>query len=205
MLVNTFSSVYGEEPTSTDSEALVVPLYEFKSFNKIPRLSRDCVVTEKIDGTNAHVFISDDLKTVLAGSRNRWVTPGKTTDNYGFAAWVEANREELLKLGPGRHYGEWWGEGINRGYGESEKHFSLFQPKWIDGGPLCVNEVPILYSGEFNTQVINGLLDTLKITGSHVAPGFMQPEGIVIFHTASKQYYKKTVESDEKAKGHPSV
>ena len=47
---------------------------EFVGFNKIPRLTRGCVVTEKIDGTNAQVFIPDDLSVVLAGSRNRWIT-----------------------------------------------------------------------------------------------------------------------------------
>ena len=30
---------------------------EFKTFGKIPRLFRECVITEKIDGTNACVVI----------------------------------------------------------------------------------------------------------------------------------------------------
>lgn len=80
----------------------------FEPFPKIARLSREIVVTEKIDGTNAQVFITDDGR-VLAGSRTRWLTP--ESDNFGFAAWVHANQFNLKQLGQGRHYGEWWGAG----------------------------------------------------------------------------------------------
>ena len=79
---------------------------EFTEFPKMARLSREVIVTEKIDGTNAQVCIGED-GSMLAGSRTRWITP--QDDNHGFAAWVEAHREELLTLGPGRHFGEWWG------------------------------------------------------------------------------------------------
>lgn len=77
---------------------------EFAEFPKIARLSREIIVTEKVDGTNAQVFIGEE-GTVLVGSRNRWITP--KDDNFGFAAWVEANKDAILKLGPGRHFGEW--------------------------------------------------------------------------------------------------
>jgi len=63
---------------------------------------------------------------VLAGSRSRWLQPGKQ-DNFGFAGWVAANAEALVALlGPGRHFGEWWGGGIQRKYGLGAKRFSLF-------------------------------------------------------------------------------
>ena len=48
---------------------------------------------------------------------------------FGFARWVETNRERLITLlGPGLHFGEWWGSGIQRGYGltKGDKRFSLF-------------------------------------------------------------------------------
>src|SRR5678815_2758188 len=96
----------------------------FEAFESIPRISRACVISEKIDGTNAQVYIPDDSSYVLAGSRNRWITP--EDDNYGFATWVRDNATELLKLGPGRHFGEWWGAGIQRRYGLTEKRWSLF-------------------------------------------------------------------------------
>ena len=56
---------------------------EFTGFPKIPRLSRECVISEKIDGTNACVYISNE-GDIQAGSHTRWITP--QNDNYGFAA-----------------------------------------------------------------------------------------------------------------------
>jgi RNA ligase len=80
----------------------------FETFPKIPRLYRECIVTEKIDGTNAQVVIPDDPnEPLLVGSRNRWITPGKTTDNYGFAEFVYNNEQAIRRLGPGKHFGEW--------------------------------------------------------------------------------------------------
>lgn len=43
---------------------------EFNGFPKIARLSRECVITEKIDGTNAQIFITD-YGDIYFGSRNR--------------------------------------------------------------------------------------------------------------------------------------
>lgn len=176
---------------------IVVTDADFREFQKIPRLSRECVVTEKIDGTNAQVFVADDLSFVLAGSRNRWITPEK--DNFGFAAWVRDNEEQLKKLGPGRHFGEWWGCGIQRKYGMSEKVFSLFDVhKWsLDSvRPECCRVVPVLYTGIFDTGIISGEMTMLKEHGSQAAPGFMNPEGIIIRHSCGHAY-KKTFENDD--------
>jgi hypothetical protein len=79
---------------------------EFMGFPKMGRLSRECWVTEKIDGTNAQIYITDDGQ-MLIGSRTRWITP--ESDNFGFARWATEHKDELLQLGPGRHFGEWWG------------------------------------------------------------------------------------------------
>ncbi len=179
---------------------------EFKSFQKISRLSRDIIITEKIDGTNAQIYIGDNGE-FLVGSRTRWITPGKNTDNAGFATWAYERKEELLKLGPGTHYGEWWGQGIQREYGQSQKLFSLFNvSRWNEETlPSCCFVVPTLYSGPFDTLAINDVLDEMTKFGSHAAPGFMKPEGIVIFHTASGVLFKKTIEGDEKPKGIQNV
>ena len=174
---------------------------EFKSFPAIPRLSREIIVTEKIDGTNGQIFITEH-GDVFAGSRTRYITPAN--DNFGFASFVEGNKEELRKLGPGRHFGEWWGKGIQRGYGLKEKRFSLFNlKKWSDESvrPACCGIVPVLYRGPFDTTVIEYVLENLRLNGSVAAPGFMQPEGIVIYHTAGNLLFKKTIEKDEKGKG----
>lgn len=176
---------------------------EFKEFPKIARLARDIIVTEKIDGTNALVYIAEDgSNAVYAGSRNRWIEPG--SDNFGFAAWVQQNQSELTLLGPGYHYGEWWGRGIGRGYGLTERRFSLFNTSlWSDPErrPACCGVVPVLYTGPFTTNVVEAMLQELSHTGSVAAPGFTRPEGVVIFHTASGYLFKKTIEKDEVPKG----
>jgi hypothetical protein len=170
---------------------------EFKPFQSIPRLKRNIVITEKIDGTNGIVHISDDGQTVTAGSRNRWVTPEH--DNYGFGAWVAANAEELKRLGPGYHYGEWWGAGIQRRYGLSEKRFSLFNTsRWTDDTvtPACCSLVPVLYNGPYDNGAIEQVCENLRNLGSVAAPGFMDPEGIVVFHCASRTLAKFTLDGD---------
>ena len=177
-------------------------LDEFISFSKIARLSRECIITEKIDGTNGQILIKDGI-IVKVGSRNQWITPQK--DNHGFAKWIEQNKNELIKLGDGRHFGEWWGLGIQRGYDLFEKRFSLFRfPKNAKELPKCVYMVPKLYEGEFDTHMIEKVLTQLAISGSQAAPGFEKPEGIVIYHKAAGVLFKKTIENDEKPKGEPN-
>lgn len=175
--------------------------HEFKPFDKIPRLKRSCVITEKIDGTNALVFIADDFTTIKFGSRSRWVTP--ESDNHGFARWGEANKEELLKLGPGYHYGEWWGAGIQRRYGLAEKRLSLFNTtRWTpETLPACCSVVPVLAQGPFGSELIESTLDRLRTGGSVAAPGFMDPEGIVVYHTASRTLSKVMCKNDDTPKG----
>ena len=172
---------------------------DFRKFDKIPRLSRDCVITEKIDGTNGQIHIGEDGEFQV-GSRNRWLSSGK--DNYGFYAWAMENKDELMKLGVGRHFGEWWGQGIQRRYGIVGKRFSLFNVGvWNIGNlPECCSVVPVLYEGMFDTRKIELVLDALGAVGSHASPGFMRPEGIIIWHTASRTYFKKTIEGDEGGK-----
>lgn len=175
---------------------------EFLPFQKIPRLSRECVVTEKIDGTNGVILITEAAE-IRAGSRTRWITP--QDDNYGFAKWVEGNRSDLLRLGPGLHYGEWWGQGIQRNYSLCEKRFSLFNvSRWADDTvrPACCHVVPVLARDLFDAPAL-GLkaLKQLRDEGSVAAPGFMNPEGIIIFHTAANLLFKKTIEKDEEWKG----
>lgn len=177
-------------------------LPEFEEFKKIPRLSRECIVTEKIDGTNGVLLIAEDGE-LFAGSKSRWITPAD--DNYGFAKWVEANKAELMKLGVGRHYGEWWGQGIQRNYSLTEKRFSLFNVnKWSDPAvrPSCCHVVPVLGRDLFDAPAL-GLkaLKRLREEGSVAAPGFMKPEGIIIFHVAGNLLFKKTIERDDEYKG----
>lgn len=175
---------------------------EFKGFPKIARWSRDIVITEKIDGTNAAIIISNDGNQIAAQSRNRLITP--ESDNFGFARWVVENREELLYLGPGYHYGEWWGAGIQRGYGLDHKRFSLFPSSRRFTPSICFT-VPVLYEGPLISSLtgnaVHEAMNRLRDEGSLAAPGYTNPEGIIIFHTASRALYKKTFEHDQDGKG----
>jgi hypothetical protein len=168
----------------------------WEGFPKIQRLKRTVIATEKIDGTNAQIYITDDGAEIFAGSRNRWITP--ENDNFGFARWVQENREELLKLGPGRHFGEWWGSGIQRNYGLKEKRFSLFNSgRWSnpEQRPACCHVVPVLAIREDFGDALEHAKAVL-VNGSVAAPGFMKPEGVVLFHPRSGAIYKWTFEGD---------
>jgi len=172
---------------------------DFVAFPKIARLSRNIVVTEKIDGTNGCIYIGEN-STFKVGSRTKWITP--EDDNFGFAAWAYTHRDELMELGPGTHFGEWWGYNIQRNYGLEEKRFSLFNvSRWRDVRPACCHVVPILYEGIFDTAEVLRCLSSLEHNGSLAAPGFMKPEGVIVYHIAGNLYFKKTVHKDEAPKG----
>jgi RNA ligase len=209
---------------------------QFKAWPKTPRLNRNCIATEKIDGTNSAVIVeilehegdytndavaivqapNDVWYGVYAQSRRRLLRPGKSTDNFGFAGWVQENALELAAgLGEGYHYGEWWGSKIQRGYGltDGEKRFSLFNvSRWHDQhdnagdfgsepAPKCCFVVPVLATGTIINAVAEKALTQLESEGSFAAPGFAAPEGIVIYHSAARQTFKVTCEGDDAAKG----
>lgn len=175
-------------------------MIEFQPFPKIGRLSRGMVITEKIDGTNAQVIITEEGEFGTA-SRTRLITP--EDDNFGFSKWAYEHREELMQLGPGRHFGEWWGEGIQRRYGIVGKRFSLFNVgRWKDKPlPACVSLVPTLYEGDFSMEQVAASMAELGAKGSMASPGFMRPEGIIVYHAGSRTLFKKTFEKDDAGKG----
>jgi hypothetical protein len=199
----------------------------YPKFPPITRLNRPYTITEKIDGTNGLITILDYDQSdsydapalawnsgngdrIFAGSRNRWLTD--TKDNYGFAAWVKQNAATLRNaLGYGHHYGEWWGSGINRGYGlqKGEKRFSVFNTtKFAD---LASNEeaeaiglgvVPVLFNGEGtpDQELVFGVkvsMSALRQHGSFAVPNFKNPEGIVAFLHASNSLFKVTLLNDQ--------
>lgn len=218
-------------------------MHEFTEWPKTKRLFRDIVVTEKLDGTNSaihltpvadweadlitsvpgdsslHVVEVDGVKwAVTAQSRRRIITPGKTTDNYGFAGWVYDNAADLVRiLGEGLHFGEWWGRGIQRGYGLDGRVFSLFNTaRWFETGEdgydsmstraelsaLAgqIGAVPVIYQGTFSEARIHHALMSLKLHGSHAAPGFMNPEGVCVYHSQSRNVYKVTLDNNDAGK-----
>lgn len=210
-------------------------MVDFQSWPKIPRLYRDMTITEKMDGTNAAVIIeeiTDDKPVneefllgrgvwheivgdiseptyvaVYAQSRNRLIN--READNAGFARWVSENVETLIRdLGPGRHFGEWWGSGIQRKYDQTGKFFSLFNThRWLqDQAFETVNllVVPVLYEGVFSQGAIQTTLEILRDEGSPAtACEFGRPEGIVVYHHSARQYFKVLLENDDQPKGNP--
>lgn len=183
---------------STVTEAV-----EFTAFPKIARLNRTVIVTEKIDGTNAAVGVTETGQ-VYAQSRKRLITP--EADNFGFARWVQEHADELRDgLGVGLHFGEWWGLGIQRGYGLDHKRFSLFNvSRWNeeDPAPACCHVIPRLdIWGQFDSGRLDITLAHLDAFGSVAAPGFMEPEGVVVYHTAGRQLFKVTLDNDAQPKG----
>lgn len=202
-------------------------MIEFEKWPATPRLNRDAVYTEKLDGTNAAVVIEprdsatvdiygpvengimiahpEGVYEVGAQSRNRLVTPA--ADNAGFAAWVWTNADRLVNvLGPGRHFGEWYGAGIQRGYGRQGKRLALFNTaRWEDHQDELdtvpgLEMVTILETGPFSTETAHRLIGVLDAFGSQHVPGFMNPEGVCVFHKASRQVFKVTIKDDESPK-----
>jgi hypothetical protein len=208
---------------------------QFRGWPKISRLNRECIVTEKIDGTNAAIIISNEYVPygtgadeivnggiviypsdhtypvwVGAQSRKNLISPEK--DNFGFARWVRENAPALVDaLGEGYHFGEWWGSGIQRGYGleKGVKRFSLFNVKrfrefWPSNGQEdsllytvpVIDEIPSLSS-----PIVQSSVEDLRTHGSAASPGFMNPEGVVVFHSASQTCYKVMLDNDEGYKG----
>lgn len=208
------------------------PNFPFVPADKTPRLNRNVIISEKLDGTRATIFI-DDSGELFCGSRTRWITP--QNDNFGFARWAEGNREDLLKLGPGRHDGEFYGQGIQRNYNLKERRFALFNAsRWLsvcedngkplpdhpgvfeaktldDGtkvvspGPGSCYVVPLIWKGVFDLFDCRSTLEMLRVHGSFAVPGWTKPEGIVIFHEAAKKAFKVTCENDESPKGVPGL
>ena len=177
--------------------------FEFKKFPSIKRLNRECVITEKLDGANAQI-IFDSLGNMFCGSRKREITP--EDDNHGFAKWCYENQESIfVVLGEGRHYGEWWGSGIQRRYGKvnDDKVFSLFNTgRWEERDCDAVeglSVVPVIYRGDFNTKAVEDAMTILR-HASIAAPEFKKPEGIVIYHSQLDEMFKVTYEHDEKGK-----
>jgi hypothetical protein len=221
---------------------------DYPKFRPIPRLHRKVVLTEKINGTNGLIEITEaDSEAILnltgaeqggivvfdeqgtpfvvrAGSRNRWLTVDN--DNFGFARFVRDNAQALLALGVGKHYGEWFGKGIQSGYGLDEKRFALFNVnRWYDirdpevtdkylatfpkavPAPPEVTVVPVVLVANGNdlNYAVNIALHTLESDGSFIAPGFQDPEGVVVWHDAAGAFFKATIKNDEAPKSKVSA
>lgn len=160
----------------------------FKEWPKIVRHEnrRKPIFTEKIDGTNACVIVTTD-GDLFCQSRTRLITP--EDDNFGFANWAYGNKQFLVDaLGPGYHFGEWWGQKIQRTYGLDEKRFSLFNTRrWNEHNPPPdgLHVVPIL-----PVTTAEQAVTLLKEQGSLAVPGWMRPEGAVMLDLDTDTRFK---------------
>jgi hypothetical protein len=177
---------------------------EFKEWPKIPRGQNEVVsITEKIDGTNACIVIDEDSKIVRVQSRKRFITP--ENDNYGFAGWVERNRESLETMGEGYHYGEWAGLGIQKNHhGFSEKQLMLFNTqRWNPNNPNlpeCCSVVPLLYEGELLNNTVEDAMSNLHQvyrSDNIINQSTLKPEGIVVWYHKTRRYAKFTFDNQE--------
>lgn len=187
---------------------------QFKGWGSTPRWHKGLTITEKIDGTNACVVIYDGQ--VKAQSRKRMITPDD--DNFGFAKWVYDNAGVLMDtLGYGYHYGEWFGEGIQKNpLGIEGKRFALFHAtKYTEDNGYELNKVdgletvPLLHWGPCDLFTIPQIMTDLDSYGSNVkgakliAQGYdFEPdehaaaEGIIVWHKETQQKYKILLEDD---------
>lgn len=167
---------------------------EFRPWPKTPRpKGARIIITQKMDGTNACVIIEDG-EVVGVQSRNRLIRVGD--DNMGFAAFVEAHKEELKALGNGYHYGEWAGPGIQKNpHNLTEKVFFLFNTaRPANTLPDCVQQVEVLYEGPYSEDVINQCYNDLWKRETALG---RQPEGLIVYHHMTKSRVKYTYANQE--------
>jgi hypothetical protein len=213
---------------------------DFRPWPKIPRFNREFVLTEKINGTNSQVAVKrltededparylnqhgynvvskeDGLYVLRAGSRKRWIAPNRqkldgteAMDNFGFAAWVADNATALANLGEGTHFGEWYGRGIQHGYGMAGRKWALFNTtRWgtrgqglPDESPAELTVVPELarVRGHLLNEAIRDSIRLLRTLGS-VAEAGAKAEGVVVYSVEANQCYKVLLENDDLPKG----
>lgn len=191
---------------------------EFKSWGSTTRENKNKTITEKIDGTNACIVIYNGK--VTAQSRKRIITPDD--DNYGFARWVYDNAGVLMDtLGYGYHYGEWYGEGIQKNpLGIEGKRFALFwATKYTEQNGYELNKVdgletvPLLHHGQCDIWTIPNIMQDLDTYGSKVVGAKTTPinipgldeflfnkaadaEGIIIWNNETRTRTKMLLEDD---------
>lgn len=184
---------------------------KFVAYPKTRRLEDETVtISEKVDGTNGVLFIhkphlcdvlngSTDAPYILAGCRSRWLKDDdtKSWDNHGFGKWVAENAQALHALPEGFHYGEWYGKGINHGYGMKERRFMLFNRKRYENLtylPKCV-ELETIIEDDVPVAELSSVIDRIKnkatVNGSFHIPESGMVEGLIMRFKLSARVYKE--------------
>ncbi|SDH17830.1 hypothetical protein SAMN05421505_11276 [Sinosporangium album] len=103
------------------------------------------------------------------------------------------------------HWGEWFGHDINRGYGLKHRQFALFNTgRWKQSDLRLIPSlkvVPTIHTGPFSTVSICVETAKLESNGSAIVPGYMAPEGVIVYLTEAQQYFKYTLKGDQRKRG----
>ena len=189
-------------------------LNAYPKYPKTHRLENiNCIISEKVDGTNGLIHGIYDSKTesfkVKFGSRTRYLNPEvKDGDNFGFASFYlpykklfkklfNSLREEHSDLCDIKIYGEWFGKGIQRGYGLENKYFMPFNKYYAaflqQGSIPNIIEPYIFCECKYNIQESLDAMSLLRANGSYLIPGYDNPEGIIINFRDLDIRFKETI------------
>lgn len=148
--------------------------------NNLPLPKVDYVGTCKLHGSNASVRFTPDGE-IIPQSRNRVLSVGD--DNFGFAAFVEKNKEVIKRLFDGEEctiYGEWCGGNVQPKVAleQLEKHFVIFSV-FVRDQMLPVSRA-FEASGE-DTPVYNtaGVYFIDQIPTYKITVDFSRPEDVI--------------------------
>ena len=153
--------------------------------NNTPLPSIRYVGTVKLHGTNASVRIEGDQ--VFAQSRSRVLSIGD--DNFGFAQFVEANKQLFLDMRryfivdetlPLTIYGEWCGKGIQNGVAISQldRHFVIFSCL-IDGKFYRADIRMDMLADEIPVWNAAGVFHIHQVPAYDIVVDFARPEAAV--------------------------
>lgn len=178
-------------------------------------------ILERVDGVTAQIDVTPNA--IYPVVNNRIIVPGAGDVFGIAAWLGEHLQELREVLGVGTHTGEWYGAGINRNYGLDHRRFALYNvERWcrheedvtedmrIDreygkkagyiapetcGGTLdVVAEIPLYpQEGSITVKDVPRALYLLSRDGSYQVPGFMQPEGVLVYHKKAGMYFKGSV------------
>jgi hypothetical protein len=202
---------------------------KLKRFGVTPELFGDVTLCEQIDGHAIGIHIealkanpdgevgvkpgdvlfygaggNANFYRVWVQNRQRIVTPDQH-DVHGVASWARAHAAQLAEtLGPGIHFGEWWGYKICRGYGlgPGDRRFSLYNTaRWgfIDGTQVpSLYTQPVLWEGNFleGWATIRNEMDGLLNHGSVASPGYRHPAGVVLYHHSADVMMQHTFKTE---------
>lgn len=148
--------------------------------NNLPLPSVDYVGTVKLHGSNASVRFTEDGQ-IIPQSRSRVLAVGD--DNFGFAAFVEKNKEVIGWLNDGGDctvYGEWCGGNIQPKVAleRLEKHFVVFSV-FAYGRMMTCKEAFESNAGDTALYNAAGIYFIDQVPTYKVTVDFSRPEDIV--------------------------